>query len=231
LISVIIPAYNEAENLCDLLPWLEQLSEGHEVEILVSTGVCRDDYSICLKGSELTTLISGSKKGRAVQMNEGAKNATGNTLVFLHADVTPPTGFFDDIANTLREKDAGFFSYSFDKSSFLLRVNASFTKRKSLFTGGGDQCLFIKKEVFENLGGFDERHIIMEDFQFFRKMKKNSVPYRIVNNDLIVSARKYQHNSYIRVNLTNLIMLFLFHLGYAPDKLKALHNRLLRKSY
>lgn len=231
MISVIIPAYNEAENLCNLLPRLEQLSKGHNVEILVSTGVCTNDYSICLKDSDLATIISGKKKGRAIQMNEGANAAKGDILVFLHADVTPPTGFFDDIMNTLAEKDAGFFSYSFDESSFLLRVNASFTKRKSLFTGGGDQCLFIKKAAFDKLGGFDESHIIMEDFHFFRKMKKNSVSFKIVNNDLIVSARKYQHNSYLRVNLTNLILLSLFNLGYAPEKLKALHNRLLKRTY
>lgn len=232
MISVIIPAYNEADNLKRLLPHLQELANGHDVEIIVSVGVCTSDYSGCLNNMPKVKLVANQRKGRAKQMNDGTINAEGDILVFLHADVFPPEGFFTDIKKTISEGfDAGFFSYQFDKKSFFLRMNASFTKRDGLFTGGGDQCLFIKRPVFERLVGFDEDQVLMEDFEFFKRMKKAGVKYKIVENDLLVSARKYDKNSYLRVNLSNLLLVILFKMGMAPQKLKSLHNRLLRMDY
>jgi GT2 family glycosyltransferase len=165
-------------------------------------------------------------------MNLGAQHALGEVLVFLHADVWPPMQFLRDIATAIdRGKEAGFFSYKFNSTSKLLQLNASFTKRDGLFTGGGDQCLFIKRNVFNKLGGFDEEQVLMEDFEFFKRMKKNKVSYTIIDNALVVSARKYEHNSYIRVNLSNLLLLSLFKLGYPPLGLKQLHNKLIRTPY
>ncbi len=66
---------------------------------------------------------------------------------------------------------------------------------------GVDQCLYIKRDVFEKLITFDEEQVLMEDFKFFERMKKNNVRYKIIKNDLIVSARKYDNNSYARANL------------------------------
>ncbi len=127
--------------------------------------------------------------------------------------------------------DAGFFSYHFDKKSVALQINAFFTANDSFFTGGGDQCLFIKKEVFDALGGFDEKQVLMEDFEFFRRMKKNNVRYTIIKNDLIVSARKYRNNSYMRINLANFLLVLLFKVGYPAKKLKSLHDRLIKMPY
>ena len=71
----------------------------------------------------------------------------------------------------------------------------------------------------------------MEDFEFFDRMKRNNIRYKIINNDLIVSARKYRNNSYIRVNLSNLAMLILYRIGYAPKKLKSLYHKFLRNDF
>ncbi|MDO6472391.1 glycosyl transferase [Maribacter sp. 1_MG-2023] len=161
-------------------------------------------------------------------MNEASQIALGNTFVFLHADVVPPTGFIDDILNSLQNGyDAGFFSYRFDKDTWYLRVNAWFTAKDGLFTSGGDQCLFIKKKAFNQLGKFNEEQVLMEDFEFFRRMKKANLSYTIVKNDLIVSARKYESNSYLRVNLSNFLLVVLFKFGYSGSKLKSLHNKLI----
>ena len=172
--------------------------------------------------------VSDKRKGRAHQMNYGALRAKGDVLVFLHADVFPPEGFFEDMEQTLKSGyDAGFFSYQFDKDSFLLRFNASFTKKDGLFTGGGDQCLFIRKSIFEQLGRFNNSQVLMEDFEFFGRLKKAKIPYKIVQNNLIVSARKYDNNSYLRVNLSNLLLVILFRLKVPAAKLKSLHYQLL----
>lgn len=232
MISVIIPVYNEKNNLLKLLPHLCQIGQGHDFEILISTGACEQDYSECVEGVAKTRIVCTKRKGRAHQMNDGTAVAKGNIFAFLHADVIPPKTFFEDIERTIASgNEAGFFSYRFDKDSFFLRMNASFTKRDGIFTGGGDQCLFIKKTVFEKLNGFDENQVLMEDFEFFKRMKSAGVNYTIIDNDLVVSARKYKNNSYLRVNLANLLLVILFKWGYAPKKLKSLHNRLLRLDY
>ncbi len=230
MISVIIPAHNEAKNLNKLLPILEELSDGHQVEVIVSLGDCTVSYSRHLGDLKRVKLIAEKRKGRAKQMNDGAAVAKGSILAFLHADVLPPTNFFKDIKQAISSGyDAGFFSYQFDKDSFFLRINASFTKRDGIFTGGGDQCLFIKKSVFEQLGRFEDDQVVMEDFEFFARMKKAKTPYKIINNDLLVSARKYAHNSYLRVNLSNLLLMTLFRCHYPPKKLRRLHDRLIAR--
>lgn len=232
MISIIIPAYNEKKNLERLLPYLCRIGESFDFEVIVSAGVCKANYQDCVRDGHAVTFLKKGRKGRAKQMNDGVAIAKGDIYAFLHADVLPPETFFDDIERTIASGfDAGFFSYRFDKQSFFLKINSSFTKRDGIFTGGGDQCLFIKKSVFERLKGFDEAQVLMEDFEFFERMKKAGVRYAIVKNDLLVSARKYETNSYLRVNLSNLVLVILFKLGYAPHKLKKLHNRLLKVDY
>ncbi|WP_276167255.1 TIGR04283 family arsenosugar biosynthesis glycosyltransferase [Zobellia alginiliquefaciens] len=233
MISIIIPAHNERQNLSKLLPSLQTKTRKAGVEIIVALSCDNADNS-----ENLTTGLSNLKfikcegKGRAVQMNTGASLASGTVLVFLHADVKPPESFLEDIECTLdKNYEAGFFSYRFDKRSFWLDINASFTAKDGIFTGGGDQCLFIKRDAFNALGGFDENQVLMEDFEFFKRMKKNKIAYKIIKNDLIVSARKYESNSYLRVNLSNLLLVLLFKVGLSSEKLKTIHNRLLKMPY
>ncbi|OBX23896.1 glycosyltransferase [Bizionia algoritergicola] len=228
-ISVIIPAHNERENLIVLIPRLITISKGFNVEIIIALSAESHDIDSKDFRSKQVSLITCANKGRAVQMNQAAKTALGDILVFLHADVLPPISFFKNIQETISSgMDAGFFSYKFNTDNFWLKINAHFTKTDGIFTGGGDQCLFIKKCVFETLGAFDEDQVLMEDFEFFKRMKKAKMPYTIVNNDLIVSARKYHNNSYVKVNFCNLLMVVLFKCGYKPEKLKTLYDRLLK---
>ncbi|WP_273567316.1 glycosyltransferase [Maribacter halichondriae] len=203
-----------------------------DVEIIVALSGTTNDGSHELKMPIPFQYVNCADCGRALQMNEAAQLARGETMVFLHADVIPPKTFLADIQRTIAEGyDAGFFSYRYDKENFLLKINASFTARNGIFTGGGDQCLFIRKSIFERLKGFDENQVVMEDFEFFERMKKDKVRYKIIKNDLIVSARKYEHNSYMRVNLSNLLLVTLFKFGYPAHKLKSLHNKLIRTPY
>lgn len=230
--TIIIPAHNERQNLEMLLPRLEILREGHEVEMILALSADTCDGSEQIAVENGIEVICCTKKGRAVQMNTAAQRANGEILVFLHADVKPPESFLKDITNAIGSGyEAGFFSYRFDKKSIFLQINAAFTGKDGIFTGGGDQCLFIKKEVFRALGGFDEEQVLMEDFEFFKRMKENNVRYTIIQNDLIVSARKYKNNSYLRINLTNFLLVILFKLGYPASKLKILHDRLIKMPY
>ncbi len=232
MISVIIPAYKENENIMTLLPLLASMESKLPVEVLVSWYATKGEEPRYGALEHPLYLLKAPKKGRAVQMNHAAAMARGDVLVFLHADVRPPKSFFTDIAKAIDQGfEAGFFSYRFDKKSLLLSVNAWFTTKKGLFTGGGDQCLFVKKNIFIEIGRFNENQVLMEDFEFFKRMKRKNIPYTIIKNDLTVSSRKYDHNSYLRINLSNLLLLLLFNLGYSPKKLKSLHDKLLRTPY
>ena len=228
-ISVIIPAFKEQKNLGKLIPYLVDISSGYKVEIIVAfSDKDRDAYS-CLPQSPGLRLLQCNQKGRAVQLNHGAAVARGDVLAFLHADVWPPKTFFDKITATIQDgMEAGMFSYRFDREDFFLKINSSFTGKDGIFTGGGDQCLFITKSAFDELGGYKESQVIMEDFELFQRIKQSGIAYRIVQEDLIVSSRKYDHNSYLRVNLSNLLLVILFKLNYPAGKLKSLHNRLIR---
>lgn len=232
MISIIIPVHNEFTNLQRLFNVACFLEHEKLLEIIIAVSPGNSDSIEKLDCNKKVKLLHCKNKGRAAQMNEASKIALGNIFVFLHADVVPPTGFIDDVVTSLEGGyDAGFFSYRFDKDVWYLRVNASFTAKDGLFTGGGDQCLFIKKETFNKLGKFNEEQVLMEDFEFFRRMKKGNVPYTIVKNDLVVSARKYDSNSYLRVNLANFLLVVLFKFGYPGKKLKTLHNKLIRTPY
>ncbi|WP_445382526.1 TIGR04283 family arsenosugar biosynthesis glycosyltransferase [Robiginitalea sp. IMCC43444] len=230
MISVIIPAHNESENLRKLIPRLKGLQEEEiETEILVSLSAKTNDGSQQLIRNFGLEPLRDAFSSRASQMNLGASRAKGDILCFLHADVWPPEGFFSDMVNTLQAgNQAGFFSYRFDRATFFLKINGRFTRKDGIFTGGGDQCLFISKEVFEDLGGFDTKQLIMEDFEIFERIKKRRLAYHIVPNDLVVSARKYRKNSYLRVNLSNLMLLILFRCGCSAPRLRRIHNFLIR---
>lgn len=229
MITIIVPVYNEIKNLEKLIPILKSFEKETSCETVVALSAENSDGSCRWLKKNGVSFLKCEGKGRAAQMNEAAIIAKGDILAFLHADVLPPTSFLKDIQQTLEDEfDAGFFSYRFDSKSFFLKINASFTRRDGIFTGGGDQCLFIKKGIFEKLNAFDENQILMEDFEFFDRIKKHNIPYKIIKNDLIVSARKYKHNSYLRVNLSNMLLMILYKFGYSSKKLKRLHIKLLK---
>lgn len=230
--SIIIPAHNEKNNLGKLLPRLLDICATSDAEIIVALSSSTNDGSEALDLRGKVQFHRCGKQGRAAQMNEGARRSKGQYLAFLHADVLPPASFISDIEHSLKNgNDAGFFSYVFDRDHPLLSINASFTAKDGFFTGGGDQCLFIKRHIFWEMGGFNEEQVLMEDFEFFKRMRSRKVPYIIVKNNLVVSARKYELNSYWRINFSNLLLVLLFRTGYPRSKLKVLHDRLIRTSY
>lgn len=224
-ISVVIPTLNEAENIVALLDYLRQTSPA-ACEYFVVDGGSTDNTATLAQQAGAKVLCS-HQRSRAIQMNLGAANASGEVLYFVHADVRPPNSWASDIAHSLANGYvAGCFSYRFNSDNFWLRINGRLTRRHSILTGGGDQTLFVRKDIFEKMGGFQERLCIMEDFDFVWRLKKK-YPFQLIRHDALVSARKYHNNHYLYVQLVNALTVVLFKIGYPPEKLRTLYRRLL----
>lgn len=197
-ISIIIPVLNEAKGITRLLQHLINNASAHVLEILVIDGGSEDSTpklveSFSKKTSHNIQLIH-SKKGRAQQMNVGANHANGNILYFLHADTYPPKYFDTKIVQKLTFKyDAGCFRMKFDSNHFLLKASAWFTRFNLKICRGGDQSLYIKKEVFAGLNGFNENYIVYEDCELISRIYK-AYYFGIIPDYVVTSARKYNTN-------------------------------------
>ena len=205
LISVIIPVYNEQDNLLKRLSFLCKKANNYPLEIIVANSPETSDNTpeVCKTYSKVTFLKS-PKKGRSTQMNFAANKAKGEVLLFLHADVQPPKDFYKKIETAVKEGfKFGFFAYQFDKTTTLLNFNSKFTTKDGLFAGGGDQCHFFTKELFYNLNGYNEDFCIMEDFEMIDRIRKEKIPFKIIQSKAIVSSRKYENNSWLKVNIIN----------------------------
>ena len=228
-LSIVIPTLNEANNLEKLIPYLQSAQKGNDIEIIVADAIHSTDQSFELANKLGAKAIKCPTSSRAVQMNLGAQKAQGNVLYFIHADVIPPKSFYSDILETMEKGfSIGLFSYQFDSPKKLLCVNSYVTKFDGIFAGGGDQTIFVKREVFLELNGFCESYCIMEDFDFIRRVKKAKIPYHIIQKNVTVSARKYAKNSYCRVTFANLLVFSMFKLGFSPTQLKKVYRSLLK---
>lgn len=208
-ISIIIPVWNEAENLKKLLPYLRQNGGEALIEILVIDGGSTDETKAVTLNCAVQYFLS-PEKGRAAQMNYGAKLAKGEILYFVHADTLMPTTFSQDIHEALKNGfDAGCYRYVFDSKKIMLKFNAYCTRFDSIMCRGGDQTLFIKKNVFQSLNGFRSDFKIMEEYEFLIRLRKEFKFY-IIPKNAVVSSRKYDTNSYLRVNLANFFVFMLF---------------------
>lgn len=228
-LSVIIPTLNEEENLKALIPFLKKELAEKKHEIIVVDANSKD-YSkdICQENGVKFTQVNRSS--RAVQMNRGAELATGDALYFVHADTRPVPGFFEDIERAVANgKFAGCYRYRFDSKHPLLKINSWFTRFNGILSGGGDQTLFMKKDLFDSLGGFNEHFCIMEDFELVKRIK---IQYQffIIPKSIKVSARKYENNSWLRVQWANLIAFKNFLQKRDPREIREQYYGMLKRS-
>ncbi len=226
-ISVIMPVYNEAENLLRQKVFFTQLfNQTKEIELIIIDGGSTDD-SLKIASSFAQVATISPQKGRAQQMNYGASLAQHPILYFVHADVSLNNDVFWYIEKNIAQKPLGGFRYVFDKSSFMLKINEYLTRFKGAWAGGGDQTLFISKNNFQKLNGFDGSLIIMEDFDIVRRAKKNGLQYLIMPHNITVSSRKYSTNSWLRVQIANAIIVIAWKLGASQKWMKQKYKDLL----
>nr|WP_255785137.1 TIGR04283 family arsenosugar biosynthesis glycosyltransferase [Membranihabitans maritimus] len=223
MVSIIIPVLNEEEGIADQLKYL--MAHGKEAEIILVDGGS-DDSTVAI-AQDFPVKIYSSGKGRAAQMNLGAQKASRDILYFLHADAKPPETFIEDIYSSLLQGfDAGCFKMDFQDGPVLMKLNGFLSKFNMGWTGGGDQSLFLFKSVFEEIGGFDENFTIMEDFDIVDRLK-NYGKFQVINNDIKVSTRKYNQNSYLKVQCANILVYNMYRLGYSQEQLTNTYQRML----
>lgn len=226
MISIIIPVFNEEKTIPNQLRYLKGCIKHYDAEIIVVDGQSRDNTFSTVKQAGVKCLKS-KKKGRAVQMNLGARHAKGDILYFVHADSRPPATFITDIKKSIDEGfETGCYRFRFNSDHPLLKVNSFFTRFDRLMCRGGDQTLFITRSLFKKSGGFREDYLIMEDFEFIKRIRKMS-DFKIIPKDTIVSARKYHDNNYLKVNFVNLVIFILFFLGASQQTMVHAYKNLI----
>ena len=225
MITIIIPTYNEAAFIGATLARLRAISGGVVWEVIVVDGGSTDGtVEEALEGG---ARVVRSAKGRAVQMNTGAAAATTDLLYFLHAETLPPEGFTTLIALAVDNGAvAGCFRLSFDHDHWFLRANCWFTRFNVQAFRYGDQSLFVRKEVFDRAGGFDERLIVFEDNEIVRRLKRSG-PFKILSASVRTSARKYIENGIFRMQAIFYLMYFLYRAGWSQERLLRTYRKLI----
>lgn len=223
-LSVIIPAYNEADRIAETVQTVRDHGGNAIEEIIVVDGNSTDATISEAESAGAQTLIS-ERRGRAAQMNCGAARAKGELLYFLHADSHPPTNFAQKVKQAVSEGfEAGCFRLAFDSDHFLLKFYAWCTRFDIDAFRFGDQSLFILQNVFSSIGGFREDHIVMEDNEIVRRIK-NKYSFVILGDEVVTSARTYRKVGVVKLQLIfGLIYVFYF-LGVEQEKLAQIRRK------
>jgi rSAM/selenodomain-associated transferase 2 len=221
-ISVIIPALNEEATIKACLESAQRLNP---LEIIVIDGGSTDRTREVAQ--DAGAIVVKSPKGRGIQMNEGASIAKGEILLFLHADTLMPEARISLLAEDLKGYAGGFFKLKFNDNSLSTRLVELFAnvRARMLSLPYGDQAIFIKRDVFEKVGGFKE-YPFLEDLDMAMRIRRlgklKYIPYGI-----IASSRRIKKGfpfSPILVSLRNALIALLFVLGVRPSKLIKLYT-------
>ena len=218
MISVVIPAYNEEKVLPGTLTAL--FGQPGEFEVILVDGGSSDCTGDIARASANVQLFT-APKGRAAQMNTGAKQATGEWLLFLHADTRLPDGAIQRLNDMERDQaiQAGGFMHQFSGDDWRLRFisfldNFRCTRSRIIY---GDQALFVRRTLFEQLGGFPNQPIL-EDVAFCECLIRVTKPL-LLSPPVITDARKFIKmgiwRSFVRVLL--IILHVEFHLPILPQ--------------
>jgi len=221
-LSIVIPTLNEGAGIGALV---DRLSGRPAVEVIVADGGSVDGTAE-IAGARGAAVVS-SRPGRALQMNNGAREARGETLLFLHADTVLPDGYDDDIrlAMTDGRNAGGAFSFSLDEGSLGLRIiekGANFRSRRLGITFG-DQAIFVRRGHFRQIGGFPLQPI-MEDHEFLRRLRRRGRVV-ILPRAAVTSARRWREAGTTRVTLLNMAITAAYLLGFSPERLKRWNDR------
>jgi rSAM/selenodomain-associated transferase 2 len=217
-LSIIIPALDEGERIRASLEALAPLRRrGHEV-IVVDGG---SGDGTALLAAPLCDRVTAAARGRALQMNAGARQATGDALLFLHADTRLPEDGEILVRDALERHRWGRFDVEIEGRHPLLKVVGWAMNLRSRLTGiaTGDQAIFVRREAF---GGFPEI-VLMEDIAFSREMKRRGAP-ACLRSRVRTSGRRWESRGVLRTIVLMWRLRLLYFLGARPERLARLYD-------
>lgn len=224
--SVIIPTLNEEDTISACIESVR--SQSQESEIIVVDGGSRDQT--CRVAEQLGVRVIHCIANRGLQLNTGATQSSGDVMVFLHGDTCLPGDALDLIGRRFADESAkiGTFRLAFDRKQWLLKTYAWFTRFDSVFTSFGDQCIVVKRGLFNDLGGFLEWKVF-DDVEFLRKARKKERIYSFPA-EVITSARRFVKNGLMRQQLRNALYMVLFFTGADPEELATRYGQVRGQS-
>ncbi len=220
-LSIIIPVLNEERTIAAALADLDRAEAG---EVIVVDGGSTDRTAAIVRAT--SARLVASPRGRAAQMNAGAREAAGDVLLFLHADTKLPAGASRDIRECMADTRCvgGRFDIRLDSPRPLLRLVGRMISLRSRLTrvATGDQAIFARRAVFERLGGFPEIPL-MEDVAFSRALKKAG-RIACLRARVTSSARRWEKHGAVRTILLMWALKLLYLAGVPPTRLKRLYG-------
>ena len=218
-ISIIIPVYREAAGISDTLAALPAAGLAQTDEVIVVDGDCGGRTLDRIDDPRVRKRIS--PRGRAVQMNAGAAAARGEVFLFLHADTRLPAGALDRVGRAvIRGADAGAFTLGIDSDRPAYRLIERVVRLRTRLTRipYGDQAIFIRRAVFEAIGGFQEIPL-MEDVDLGRRLVRAGRTPVILTDRAATSARRWEREGVVRCTLRNWASITLYLAGVSPGRL------------
>lgn len=221
-ISIIIPTLNEAACIGKTVT---SLVNTPGVEVIVVDGGSRDQTATEASGAGATVITS--PLGRGNQQNLGANAATGQVLLFLHADTRLPEDFVVHVLRALAQPDvvAGAFRFAVDATGWRFRLLEQCTNwRAARFSlPYGDQALFVPAARFRAMGGFRE-FPLLEDVELVLRLKKTG-RIALVKTAALTSPRRWQHLGLVHTTVLNQLILLGFYCGIHPERLARWYGR------
>ncbi|MGZ8195337.1 MAG: TIGR04283 family arsenosugar biosynthesis glycosyltransferase [Methylosarcina sp.] len=214
--SVIVPTLNEEHSILACLSALQALRD--RCEIIVVDGGSSDKTRIIAEDWADRLILS--EKGRARQMNTGARAATGDVLIFLHADTFLPENAPELIQQQVeRDGEWGRFDVQLSGDHFMFKIIGQLMNWRSRLTGiaTGDQALFVTKKAFISAGGYPEI-ALMEDIAFSKTLK-NTGPPVCLKARVISSSRKWQQEGIVRTIALMWSLRLQYFFGADPEAL------------
>lgn len=218
--SIIIPVLHESLIISNLIGHLRSLEMAEECEVIVVDGSPARDTLKTITSEDVLCL--SSPQGRARQMNAGAAAASGDILIFLHADTYLPVDALTQIDMVMSGSRyiGGAFNLEIFSHRWIYRLIAAAASVRSRFTRipYGDQAIFIREEAFRRLGCYQEIPI-MEDVALMRRIKKSGGRIHIISRCVATSPRRWEQEGILYATLRNWFLLAAYYLGVSPATL------------